>query len=181
MILDVIHTEWTQRTGCHICNQIGHLGFECPPKYKNAIIRTSSPNKIPPPHKNSPTQTFTAKRASTSKPSSPSPSPSEPHFAGTANVHFAHAALLAHNTTKGTILYKSLIKTQRLALTLIYNLLKLTIALIHSFIFFTLCRIYPPAQQNSRKHLREQASTSMILDVIHTYFLLGSAFNKCFY
>ena len=131
---------WTNNTRCHICNQIGHLAFDCPPKYKCVAARTSISNLKPSTPKPSYTSTSSNKPSPILK-SPPTTSFSEPHLAGSAVVHFAHAATIAYHQNTGAILYYYLYNFCNLGLRLIYQLLLITIAIFHTIIFFTFCKV----------------------------------------
>ena len=150
--------EWTKTIRCHSCRQVGHLAFDCPPKYKCAVARTTistqkqTLSKTPTPSQKQPH-------------SEPSSTPSEPHFAGSAHVHFAHAATVAYHQDTGAIFFNLLHQLKYTGLTVIYKFLLLTIAVLHSFIFFTLCKTHPDAKRDFYKHQHERVSASMIKDL----------------
>ena len=106
--------EWTNNIRCHICNQIGHLAFDCPPKYKCAVARTTitNQNQKHSIFKTSSPSTSSTKTAPILKTPSTTSS-SEPHLAGSATVHFAHAATVAYHQQIGTTLYQSFYKIQK--------------------------------------------------------------------
>ena len=102
--------------------------------------------------------------------SSPPSSTTEPHLAGTATVHFAHAATVAYHKTTGAILYNFLHRFKTSGCNLIFKNLLFFIAMLHTVIFFTLCQIHPHAKRDYYKHQRECVSKAMLHDLVKSYY-----------
>merc|ERR1712117_216695 len=72
----------------------------------------------------------------------------------------------------GAILYRFLSIFRKLGLRLIYQLILITIAIFHTIIFFTFCKVDQLANGNYHKHHRESLSKIMIKDFVNTSYHL---------
>merc|ERR1712117_549802 len=72
----------------------------------------------------------------------------------------------------GAILYRFLSIFRKLGLRLIYQLILITIAIFHTVIFFTFCKVDQLANGNYYKHHRESLSKIMINDFINISYHL---------
>ena len=76
--------EWVHSTTCHRCGKLGHLAFDCPPKYPVVTAKVSIANS------SAPKMPTLPKKAPSSLTDESTLSMQPAQFAGSAEVHFDH-------------------------------------------------------------------------------------------